>query len=207
MRTHMRTISFCAIAAIAYMQIFLNSAFAQDDDSWLRSSAPKIDKLIENQNCEGLFNFLWPEAKAGNLDARLRLLILNFSPPHMDGMSMPGRSQDGKLDNDAWLRDINILAFHSAGAESMREAKQDDIYWRVLFYGPESSAPKSVQECFRRNISQECTELVVKEGMIPPFNEYAAEIDNLMAKGAKPDCVFYPDDDEVDTVTPVKDKK
>ncbi len=85
---------------------------AETDDKILINktyiSLPQIQRHLEKyneENCEEIFNYLWPLAKNGNRDARISLVYSFFGV----GLTMPGRD----VINNEHLGDLLILFIHS----------------------------------------------------------------------------------------------
>jgi hypothetical protein len=195
---------------------FSFSLYAQESSpSWEKDLArlETLEKigLNDDEQCQMKFDILWRHAKAGNIDAHVGLMFYLWGFMHMDHNFMPGHS-----DMVSFQRDRAIVAVHAIAA---REEKGEDTDFMkdFLFLGLSENLKFNVDyysskidkflQCYDEEPqADKCVDLAVKEGLVPPWEVYVAEIDALIAKGYKPTCEYYHRDHWRNKGTMIKDK-
>ncbi len=154
--------------------------------------------LIENPDfkklkCEQRWDYFWPLAKKGDLDARLALFWLLAFRLHMDEIYPPGRSHDVVT----LTRDIIILGVHSSGATYLKAEGAPDTNGLLIsflktagFSDPHMQGNK-FYNCFIKNPTPACTQIALDEKIVPTFEDYAAEIDAAIAIGKNSTCIPF----------------
>lgn len=160
--------------------------------------------LKDQAHCAETWDMLWPWAKKGNYEARGLLLALTVSMMHMNSLVPPGSDPKNRAAHDT---DIIIM-----GAHTMPLTKKDSPH---LFLDPDSGEEypganfpfsyatylienrrlpnekkQPYLDCLKETPSHACADIAVKDGLVPSFEEYAAKIDALMAKGIKASCII-----------------
>lgn len=173
-----------------FLLVWSAGAGAAGDD-WISTHKLKIENFDKAKNCDGLFGFLWPEAKNGNLQARYLLMQYIYPPPHHPRMELPGHSES-VIDSG---RDTMILALHSLGMENEAAYEKEGENWRkvAIEFAVDKSTHPEFYKCYEAGKSGECTKLAIEKDIVPGFDMFAAEIDKYSNKGAKPTC-YYGDD-------------
>ena len=179
------------VMILALLVLALNTpAIADDMASW-ENEAGNLQKLLSNkalpnnEKCQKTWDLLWPQAKEGNLEAREHLFFFSLAMPHNDTLQMPGSGNNFI----ARMHDGLILAVHSAGVQYKQEIYVDVAEGFFTDLGLEKT---EFYKCFKQNLSTDCSRLAVEEGLVPSFDEFAANIDFFVEQGRKPQCLFNP---------------
>lgn len=190
----------CAISSAGHkiflslivLLVFQGQAIADMEKDWKAFSRP-IEKFEKKKDCQSIWNYLWPKAKAGDKDARFVLLTLIISWPHFMSLTMPGHQSDLV----STTRDGIIMGMHSAGTKfvpnfSTKEQTHPaiDILRELL----NQISGQKFLACLKQKDSNLCIEEAVEINLIPSFEDYAKEIDTLVAAGYQPQCSFPPED-------------
>lgn len=189
MVARVKTVSFSMVMLFLLAFSSSQKVYAKDDLFWAERILPAYSKAAKEKNCQAMWNMLWPEAKKANLQAR-RMLSLSVAPlMHMDQIVMPGHSDDFITH----LRDGLILMVHSSGVKYEKEYAGDQIL-ENLFYSKVLSkeAHNRFWDCVLNVKSERCTAIAVEDNIVPPFNDYVAEIDEALKNGHKASCNFLP---------------
>lgn len=188
------------LTAIFYLAFSFSLYAKEGSISWkediTRLEALEKSELDDYVQCQTKFDILWAHSKAGNLEARTYLMFYLWGFMHMDHNFMPGHT-----DMVSFQRDRAIVAVHAIAA---REEKGDgtDFMKDFLFLGLSENLRFNVDnysskidkflQCYDEEPqADKCVDLAVKEGLVPPWEVYVAEIDALIAKGYKPTCEYY----------------
>ncbi len=167
-------------------------AHAKLEDEWIVLTEP-LRKFEEEKNCQAAWDYLWPDAKAGNSDKQFILLLKLFSMGHEMVITMPGHQGD----LSSRMRDISIVGVHSTRSRfwRMSDVKFQNMYYEVIA-STWSELPdgKRFRNCLAMMPKQNCADQIVKENFVPSFNVYAKEIDALIAAGFNPHCSFRPEE-------------
>lgn len=157
--------------------------------------SPLIKELQAAGDCAKYWGILWPKAKAGDMEARWNMYFLMVSPPHMDILFAPSASQDYITK----MRNAAIIAAHAYDYdgenpfnENEKEAIADYKETAVLLF-KDAGFFKTKNEKFMTCVTKgkpKCTHLAVEEKLVPSFEDYAKEIDALMAQGIKSTCEY-----------------
>lgn len=157
--------------------------------------SPLEKEILAAGDCAKYWDILWPKAKAGDMEARWYIYFLMVSPPHMDIMFAPSTSQDYV----SKMRSAIITAAHaydySAENSSDEHEKQviEDYREIAILLFKDAGFSETRREKFMACVTegkQKCTHLAVEEHLVPSFEDYAKEIDALMAKGIKSTCEY-----------------
>lgn len=144
----------------------------------------RLNALSGTERCKKLWDFLWPRAKDGDLDARQALFwTVSGAPMHMDVIIPPGRT--GK--EAERVRDSVILLAHSLGSPLI--AGEDVQIYRDMFARggiAASGAGAAFVSCAESAPSPVCTDKAVAAGVIPSFTTFAAKIDGA---GTQAGCI------------------
>ncbi len=176
------------------LSLFISSiAKAEDDPAWLADKA-RLEKLSsenlsEEKECQVTWDILWNWAKKGNLEARADLFYYSFPA----GLHAPQLYMPGLLDEISRNRHTIILGIHSLGVQLDNKLQplyiehSNKIFNRLLNYGLKG---QGFLKCLTLYPREECAQLAQDRALVPKFDEYAAEIDALIAQGMKPKCFF-----------------
>jgi hypothetical protein len=159
--------------------LFSNQLHASENDPLWLEDRVKLEELtssqhISEENCQAVWNILWSWAKKGNMEARSGILGVMYA----FGLEFPGRSGD----TVSRMRDAVILGVHSVGSEP--DEFVDNFISGIRGY-PGSD---KFLECIHTNRSQECVNILVENRVVPSFEDFASEVDMLMASGKKVSC-------------------
>lgn len=156
--------------------------------SWIVDKE-RLDTLQPSADCSEVWDILWQWSKRGNLEARAKLLFLVAPPIHGNILYMPGSAEN----YISQLRDMAILSVHSEGFKSgngsldkFRSDIADMAYISASF---NRMAPgKRFITCTANHRSNDCTNLAVREGLVPSFEKYANQVDLLLKEGVMYSC-------------------
>ena len=171
MRTYLIIIS-------SWILIPITGCFAQDNKTLSDNrhvTLSEIEKWIGNkseEDCEEVFNYLWPMAKEENPNAIATLMSLTFSL----GLNMPGRG----MDYISRLRDYQILSVYGL------DSSDENFYEFSSYYLSVFNVYKDFKNCHEQ-ARKKCSSLLAG-GAIPTFEDYAREIDVFLKAGYKPTC-------------------
>lgn len=190
-----------AIFIIALLIFFVGASVAEENKEWAdayvqwEKATNKKDRT-DIEKCQDTWNFFWPWAKRGNLEARAFFYVFMTMPHHYrhDFPALPS-------DFASLMREAMIFQVHSAGVQ-YDETVDDGIrntysemssfyekqiaFWDGLNGGTYMACIKKTRS---REVAQVCTEIAVQEGLVPSFDSYAKEVDALIAQGLRPLCV------------------
>lgn len=156
-----------------------NAALSEWDNDKKRLSEISIDTP---KGCHKIFEILWSQSKAGNLEARQHLLLYmtNMGGPYV---FLPGPS----FDDLTRRRYYAIIAVHSIKDDDNDGQRNyiDGFYKHVRGLGSNTNFGK----CMREKRSSGCVDIAVKENKIPPFESFAKEIDLFMQQGMMAMCI------------------
>lgn len=147
----------------------------------LPSNAQSMQPIsITEEECQEIWDTLWSKVEDGDIKARLEIV------GHMwgSGLELPGRSRDYLTR----LRDIYILTAHS-----IELIEENDGFFDSYLNEIKAFASKEFGECMEKNRSKACTEILVDNQRIPPFQNYIDEVNALIAAGNKPTCPYNPE--------------
>jgi hypothetical protein len=153
-------------------------------------------KLSDAEQCQHNWDFVWPWAKRGNLQARAMIYVL-LTIPKRQRLVMPGLPTDDL----SLFRDTIIFYVHSLGVQyedvvdedilsvsgEMAEFHQGEI--GRLYSVTSTHLRACIKAAHSREAVQPCAKVAVDEGIVPSFESYAAEVDALIAQGLRPTCV------------------
>lgn len=168
------------------------SAFAADL-GWVERIQPFLSKAGKEKNCQAMWNILWPEAKAGNLQARFALFVYLLPMMHHDRIIPPGHSDDFITR----MRDSLIMSVHSSGVRFEEKSPDEGLMEGAIYsimLRKDLHDHKSFLDCVATENSQHCAEIAIQNDIVPSFEEYAAEIETFVGAGAKPSCNFLAED-------------
>lgn len=165
-------------------------ARADDQSEWLEAKADlealPFERTPEGYQkwCQQSWNILWPWAKKGNLEARAELLGDYYAYKR----SMPGHGD--------WIsikRDLIVLLIHSAGynyKDNRRYEGSRMMPFEILKELLDSDYPsaKEFSVCRSDSLTTACADQVIKLGLVPSFEDYAAEIDFQISRGKVSRC-------------------
>jgi hypothetical protein len=162
-----------------------------------QKSAPWINEFLaaqEKQDCQAMWDLLWPKAKKGDIEARFALFMATWAPPHMTAIKRPGLSQD----TFSYMRDLAVFTVYSTGVKDETSQSVTDNYYKVFDRIYKQLNFKEIGggefiKCVKDTRSNECTKIAVKNNLVPSFEDYAKEVDLLVKGGGKPKCSFHPD--------------
>ncbi|MDP2205037.1 MAG: hypothetical protein Q8K65_01895 [Alphaproteobacteria bacterium] len=180
-------------------------AVANNDTEWKTAFAEWQKKDAQDkqqtdiESCQSLWDFTWLWAKRRNLEARGTLYTLMTMPKRMM-LPVPSAANDYA----SLMRDLMIIQVHSAGVQYIDGADEEikstysgmtNFYekqinfWDSLNGGTYLSC---IKEASTLESAQRCTQIAVEEKLVPSFEDYAAEIDTLIAQGLRPSCKDLP---------------
>lgn len=175
------------LALLAFLA-FTAAAPAYATDEQL---SPLIRELQAAGDCAKYWDILWPKAKAGDMEARWNMYFLMVSPPHMDIMFAPSASQDYVTK----MRNAYIIAVHAYDydgenlSDEEKEVIADYKKTSLSLFKHAGFSEEKFMACVRKGKSK-CSHLAVEEKLVPSFEDYAKEIDALMAQGIKSTCEY-----------------
>lgn len=173
-------------ASIIVAITFSTSARSDDTSDWAADKA-RLEQLVNEGRCEGYWDVLWPWAKKGNDEARELLLMSLVPPPHMDGICSPGSTCD-------WItqmRDATVMAVHSspfsrdAYAEAARFVFEE---WEIKKLPQGKDFIHCALTENAGDNAADCASIAVNANISPSFDEYAQQIDAMIANGLKSRC-------------------
>lgn len=153
--------------------------------SWIEKTKHK-DVFVRSGFCsEELWEVLWSEAKAGDLEARAILFFFMIPPPHIPRLTPPGSTGDLV----SRKRDIAIMAVHSQAYDGpfergYRDLAYDQFVSAGFDYPPGTS---DFMKCVKAS-GDNCADIAVKAGLVPSFEDFAKQIDAMAAAGMKSTC-------------------
>lgn len=175
-------------AAIIVATTFSTSARSDDASDWAADKA-RLEQLANEGRCEGYWDVLWPWAKKGNDEARELLLVSLLPGPHMEGVCSPG----SQCDFVTHMRDIIIVAVHASPIQYKEYKEAVNSYFQQWGF-EDVKQGKEFMECFNNTTSdKDCASLAVGANIVPSFEEYAAQIDAMLADGLKSKCLTVKD--------------
>lgn len=151
--------------------------------AWLDKT--KLATLGIGDGCNDLWNALWPSAKEGDLESRAILFFFMIPPPDLPFQYAPGNAGDLV----SRKRDIVIMAVHSQAYDGPFEPGYKDLaYDQYLWSGFDQTWPgKKFLECVKTS-GENCAQIAVDGELVPSFEDFARQIDALMAAGMKSTC-------------------
>lgn len=198
------TYSFALAAAIfvSALLILLPSPSIADENQdwteayaqWQKDSAKKVQ--TDAEKCQAMWDFFWPWAKRGNIQARAAFYVF-MTLPRRYRLNFPTSSSDFA----SLMRDAMIFQVHSAGIQYDETADEDirsEYSGMAEFYEKQisfwdglngGSYLACIKKANSRDTAQMCAKTAVQEGLVPSFEDYAKEIDFLIAQGLRPLCV------------------
>lgn len=160
------------------------SARAEDGATTAEAALKAIDGLPRMERCIAAWDVMWPLAKKGDAAARLYLAVSVMPMMHMDMLVPPGRTGDFV----SRFRDVQIMFMYGmSAAEKIFPAEDDMDGFKFI---SESLHDYEVDRCVSERRYDECAAIAVERKRIPAFDDYAAEIDALVAQGFKASCVL-----------------
>lgn len=159
-----------------------------------KQDLPWINQFLaaqEKQNCQAMWDTLWPKAKKGDIEARFALFMATWSPPKMTVIRRPGFSHD-RL---AYMRDLGVFTVFSTGIKNEDKSSITDSYYEMFDRVYDQLNFKKIGgedflKCVKKKRSAECTKIAVDNKLVPSFEDYAKEVDLAVKNGRKPECVF-----------------
>ncbi len=180
-------LQFVCLCLFLYISLCFSPSFARSETSRWLADKTLAENLWSEKDCSGTWATLWPWAKAGNQEARFMLLRLMAPPPDMSGIEPPGAAHDYTSD----IRDF--VVFFAYAAPYKPEETLSESYRSVakqLFQSTgfsERSGGRDFLTCIE-SAKPDCHQIAVEAKLIPTFQEYAAEIDALIAAGFDAAC-------------------
>lgn len=180
MRINQIKIMFPIVVAVIFLSALTKVAKAEDL-LWV-ADREKLAR-ISDENCQEAWDILWPWAKKGNLEARLKLLGL----VQWGIVTVPGHA-----DSASRWRDMSILTIHSSGYEgNIKNVAPEDPRLTTFVSADFQIIYRDFLECYQKGDSIQCAEKAVKNKRVPSFSDYAEEIDGLVARGHRAYCLDY----------------
>ncbi len=160
------------------------SVSAKEDPEWLDKTR-NAPRLLQAKDCADLWNVLWPEAKAGDLEARAILFYFMIPPPDLTFLYAPGNSGDLV----SRQRDITTMAVHSQAYDGPFEPGYRDLVYERFVSAGFAISLKGDQflECVKTS-GDNCADIAVKAKLVPSFEDFAKQIDAMTAAGMKSTC-------------------
>lgn len=161
--------------------------------SWDEDMAA-LEKMIDGgymENCQGIWDWLWPWAKAGRLEAREALFYMGLPLIHLPTLLAPGVSEVFSERQEY----LNVLLVHAAGSANAHEGATNSLYTDFIDSFNEGYLKRLGYKsdawvtCMNKEPSPACADILVKDKIIPSFEEYATQIDVRIAQGKKPTCI------------------
>jgi len=153
-----------------------------------------LEKMIDDgyvENCQGIWDLLWPWAKVGRLEARELLFYMGLPLIHLPTLLAPGMSDVfSERQNE-----LNVLLVHAAGPEGKAKEERKSLYadfidsFNEVYLERIGYNSNAWMTCMNKEPSPACADILVKDKVIPSFEEYAAQIDLRIAQGQKPVCI------------------
>lgn len=153
-----------------------------------------LENMIDGgyvENCQAIWDLLWPWAKAGRLEARELLFYMGVPLIHMPTLLAPGMSTEIFERQNELL----VLFAHAAGSTNTHEGAAHSLYadfidaFNVGYFKRLGYKSDAWVTCMNKKPSPACADILVKDKVISSFEEYAAQIDMLIAEGKKPICI------------------
>lgn len=167
--------------------IVAEAAHANSDDSAWIEDRQLLQGLLKEHACDRVWTTLWPWAKRGNMEARFLIFMLMVPPPDADFLRAPGNSGDYATT----MRDALVMAVHSLDFDdhSSERAHYREVTVNLLRSIGRDDSPDvgPVLTCMRRSRTG-CSEIAVKEMLVPSFDDYVRQIDALMNGGMTGSC-------------------
>ena len=153
-----------------------------------KATIPKYQNIMhsnmsKDEKCTAIWQMQWNLAKAGNLEARYSIQNYLEQKWHVAGRPH---------DDLTRYRDVATIFLHSLGSQRlylqmMHTSK--NIYVRLMSrYAPAITDNAQLVGCIMKESSQACTKIAVEAGLIPTFEQFAAEFDKYLDAGAKVQC-------------------
>lgn len=166
----------------------ITPSFAADE-----KLSPLLKELQAAGDCAKYWDILWPKAKAGDMEARWNMYFLMVSPPHMDILFAPSASQNYVTK----MRNATIMAAHAYDydgespffGKNEKAAIADYKETAAWLFKHAGFPEKKFMACVTEGKTK-CTHLAVEEKLVPSFEDFAKEIDALMAQGIKSTCEY-----------------
>lgn len=148
-----------------------------------------------NETCQRLWDFVWPWAKRGNIEARGMLYTI-MTLPRGSSPLLPLASRD----YISYMRYLIILQVHSAGVQYLEGAEEDvkSIYTEMSKFHEkqlgflDNLSGGNYMPCIKNattlQSTQNCTQIAEKQGLVPSFKDFASEVDAMIAQGLLPSC-------------------
>ncbi len=187
-----------------FVTLTLNTATviaADTHDDWKSAYKDWQNQYTQNkqqtsaESCQQLWDFVWPWAKRGNIEARGILYTI---------MTLPRRTSPllplVPTDYISYMRYLMILQVHSAGIQYLENTEEDvkSIYSEMSrFYEKQlgfldTLSGGTYMSCIKNattlQSAQSCTQTAEKEGLVPSFEDFASEVDIMIAQGLLPSC-------------------
>jgi hypothetical protein len=157
-----------------------------NNPEWLADKA-RLEKLSNDSSsehaCQVAWDILWPWAKRGNLEARLTLSHAVM----FGGWILPNSTADVL----SIMRDFIILSVHGTGYKEKKDEHTDEISdqaYSALSRIFDRTADDFLL-CIKKSRTQECAHTAAEDRLVPPFDEYAEQIDFALAHGKKVRCL------------------
>ena len=140
----------------------------------------------ESTDCQDGWDNLWKAVKENNPHARFEMLFLleesTLLPP-------------GVHDIKQRMRLMTILDAYLLGYEAETALGKDIVKYlpsglKSAFRDTRPARTKEFFQCLSDSPSPKCTEIAVREKLIPPFEEVIKKIDAAQMRREKPRCYF-----------------
>lgn len=165
--------SRAVLSGLIFAAAFVLTTGPASADATLDEAKARSLAAFEAVDCGTVWNVLWPLAKTGNAEARALL----FGAVWQGGLVPPGRSGDRM----AALRDTAILAAYGSAAG---DPASRDYFKAILSDLPEAFSGDTRAICAKTEAEPTaCLDAGIASGLLPSFEDFAAEIDALAASG------------------------
>lgn len=156
-------------------------------------------EIADKERCYRAWDILWSWSKKGNLQARALLFMLVYPRwSELPQMFLPGRSGD----EVSGRRDALILGIHSMGVQYQgnnepafsNEYSRENLLNTLLVGWPKGD---SFLSCLKTEPTEFCVRYATSSGavieapLVPTFDNYAREIEALVAQGSQPHCINF----------------
>ncbi len=142
--------------------------------------------MSDEAQCQFVWDTLWRWSKRGNVEARYNLFRFVYPGwPGLPHIMMPGRVGD----EISLVRDSAILGVYSL--EYRSDVDIESFLNETIGVVP---AGQWFIQCIKEDSIKSCVRAAhSRANLIPSFEEYALEIDTLIAGGAKQKCLYFKD--------------
>lgn len=147
--------------------------------TYYQSDLPKLVELVEQGQCDTLWNILYDKASRGSTSASALLslfLYTSITPPAIN------------IDNEFHFESAQFFALHSIGVNA--DIFEDFGEFRLEVLDGLFEGEDSLQKlCSTGPLSISCIDLANKSGLVKSWDEYGTHIGDIRKQGGVARCI------------------